>query len=102
LVVLAGPETVSFGEVFTGVLQDSGRAKVVGGTTAGNLETLDGTKFDDGSRLWLVSEAFAPVGLEPGAWEGKGVVPDVSVPTRWDLFTEANDPALARAIALLQ
>jgi carboxyl-terminal processing protease len=102
LVVLAGPETVSFGEVFTGVLQDSGRAKVVGGTTAGNVETLDGTKFDDGSRLWLASEAFAPVGLGPGEWEGKGVVPDVSAPTRWDLFTEANDPALARAIALLQ
>lgn len=37
-----------------------------------------------------------------GDADGKGVVPDVSAPTRRDLFTEANDPALARAIALLQ
>jgi C-terminal peptidase prc len=102
LVLLAGPDTISNGEVFTGILQDSGRAKVIGQTTAGNVETLDQTTFDDGSRLWLASESFAPVGLEAGAWEGVGIEPDVTVPARWDLFTEANDPALAQAIELLQ
>ncbi len=40
------------------------------------------------------SVEVAPERLEAGAWEGQGVSPDVSVPTRWDLFTEAPDPAL--------
>jgi len=102
LVILTGPDTVSYGEIFSGVLQQSGRAKTVGGPTDGNVEVLAGTNFEDGSRLWLATYAFAPVGLKAGAWEGVGVVPDVSVPTRWDLFTEATDPALAQAVALLQ
>jgi hypothetical protein len=51
--------------------------------------------------VWLATRTFAPVGLEAGVWEGDGVVPDVSLPTRWDLFTEATDPALARAVELL-
>lgn len=102
LVILAGPDTVSYGEVFTGVLQASGRAKVVGQATAGNVETLDRYEFGDGSRVWLAAEAFAPVGLEPGAWEGAGILPDVRAPARWDLFTGATDPALPAAVGLLQ
>jgi hypothetical protein len=30
-----------------------------------------------------------------------GVQPDVLLRTRWDLFTEATDPALAEAVELL-
>jgi C-terminal peptidase prc len=102
LVILAGPDTVSYGEVFTGVLQNDGRAKVVGSPTAGNVEQLYDSTFNaDGARLWLAEKTFQPLGLEPGAWEGKGIIPDVSAPTRWDLFTEATDPALARAVQLL-
>jgi C-terminal processing protease CtpA/Prc len=101
LVILAGPDTVSFGEVFTGVLQNDGRAKIIGSPTAGNVEQLDGTTFDDAAELWLAEKTFQPLGLQPRAWEGRGIIPDVSVPTRWDLFTEATDPALARAVQLL-
>ena len=102
LVILTGPDTVSYGEIFSGVLQRSSRARTVGGRTDGNVELLAATNFEDGSRLWLATFAFAPVGLKAGAWEGVGIVPDVSVPTRWDLFTEATDPALAQAVAMLQ
>ncbi len=102
LVILAGPDTVSFGEVFTGVLQNDGRAKIIGSPTAGNVEQLYGTTFDaDGAELWLAEKTFQPLGLKTGVWEGRGIIPDVSVPTRWDLFTEATDPALARAVQLL-
>jgi C-terminal processing protease CtpA/Prc len=102
LVVLADRDTESFAEIFTGVLQLSGRASVIGAPTAGNVETLHKYDYADGSRAWIASEAFAPAGLEAGAWEGDGVSPDVSAPTRWDLFTEATDPALARAVEELQ
>jgi carboxyl-terminal processing protease len=102
LVVLADKDTVSFGEIVTGVLQNEGRAAVVGGRTAGNVETLHGYYLPRGSQAWIAALAFQPNGLPVGVWEGAGITPDESVPTRWDLFTEATDPALARAIELLQ
>ncbi len=63
LVVLIGEDTVSYGEVFAGVLQDRGRARLVGEPTAGNVETLHGYSFDDGSRLWIAQERFVPEDL---------------------------------------
>jgi len=102
LVILADRDSVSFGEVVPGVLQRAGRATVVGGKTAGNVEVLSGFDFKDKSQAWIATFAFQPVGLLPGAWEGVGIQPDESVPTRWDLFTEETDPALARAVDVLQ
>jgi carboxyl-terminal processing protease len=102
LAILADRDTVSFGELFTGVLQNAGRATVLGGTTAGNVELLSGFDFKDRSQAWIATFAFEPVGLSAGAWEGVGIVPDELVPTRWDLFTEETDPALARAVEVLQ
>ena len=101
LIVLVDVDTVSFGEIMSGVLQNSGRARVVGQTTLGNVEIEWGYDFDDSSRVWLAHETFQPVNLPNGIWEKTGIVPDVLVPTRWDLFSEANDPALAKAVELL-
>ena len=101
LVVLVGPDTVSYGEVLSGLLQATGRATVMGQTTLGNVETQWPYTFDDDSRVWLAHELFQPVGQPIGIWENTGIVPDVAIPTRWDLFTEATDPALGRAVELL-
>jgi C-terminal peptidase prc len=101
LAVLVDVDTASFGEVVSGILQNSRGARVVGRTTLGNVETLWGYDFEDGSRAWIAHDTFQPVDLSNGIWEETGIQPDVSVPTRWDLFTEANDPALAVAVELL-
>ncbi len=101
LVVLVDVDTASAGEWLSGILQNQGRAKVVGQTTLGNVETLLGYNFEDGSRAWIAHETFQPVNLPNAIWEDTGIVPDVHVPTRWDLFTEANDPAVAAAVDLL-
>ncbi len=101
LVALIDRNTVSYGEIVSGVLQHSDRATLLGGRTAGNVEQLFRYDFANGSRAWLATRSFAPNGLPPGFWEGTGVLPDVSVPTRWDLFSEATDPALAEAVELL-
>ncbi len=101
LVVLVELETVSFGEIMSGVLQNSGRAMVVGQNTLGNVEVLWDYDFEDGSRAWLAHDTFEPNGLDLGVWEETGIVPDVSVPTRWDLFTEATDPTFPAALQLL-
>lgn len=101
LVVLVGANTVSYGEIVSGVLRLSGRAQIVGEPTPGNVEQLRSYDFEDGSRAWLASATFEPLGQSNGIWERTGINPDVIVPTRWDLFTEASDPALAQAVELL-
>ncbi len=102
LVILVDIGTASYGEISSGVLRVAGRATIVGQTTYGNVERLWGYDFDDGSLAYIASETFQPRGETNGVWEETGIIPDVRVPTRWDLFTEANDPALAAAVAVLQ
>jgi C-terminal peptidase prc len=101
LVVLVDADTVSFGEISSGVLQRSGRATVIGRTTNGNVENLTSFTFADGSRAWLATLTFQPNGLLAGIWEDTGIVPTISAPTRWDLFSELDDPALAKALQVL-
>lgn len=99
LVILVGRDTESYAEVFSGVLQDVGRARLVGQPTAGNVETIYPYDLEDGSRLWLAQETFRPPsGAE---WETRGVIPDVRIPGRWEDFTAANDAQLEAALALL-
>jgi C-terminal processing protease CtpA/Prc len=101
LVVLVGQGTASYGEIFSGVLRTSGEAKTVGVTTKGNVELLNSTSFADGSRVWLARNTFQPKGLFPGAWEESGIAADFVVYGEWHEFTEVNDPALAKAVAVL-
>jgi carboxyl-terminal processing protease len=101
LVVLVGPGTVSFGELMSGILQAQKRAVVVGQTSYGNVEVLRALSFGDGSRAWIAHETFVATGATYGPWEDTGIVPDIVAPTRWDLFTEADDPALAAALTAL-
>jgi len=102
LVVLIDIETASYGEVMSGVLGESGRATLIGQTTYGNVETLWAFSFEDGSRAWIAREAFQFEGQAVGEWEDTGIVPDIVVPSRWDLFTEASDPAMPPALEALQ
>ncbi len=100
LVILVSKETVSFGEVFSGVLQDVGRARVIGQATAGRVETLHSRKFGDGSVAWIAQEGFEPIKSRV-VWRGTGVKPDAEVYADWDTFTFENDPAVAAAVKLL-
>ena len=100
LVVLVGQDTVSYGEVFSGVLQDSGRAKIVGQTTLGNVETLHSYSFEDGSQAWIAQEWFDPTQSHAN-WEQDGIQPDVESFANWDTFRFDNDPSVAAAVALL-
>lgn len=101
LAVLVDSTTVSFGEVMSGVLQASDGATVVGGTTAGNVEVLWAYELEHGWRAWIAHQVFDPADDTYGPWEETGIVPEVVVPTRWDLFTEADDPGLAAAVDAL-
>ncbi|MBI5944913.1 MAG: PDZ domain-containing protein [Chloroflexi bacterium] len=100
LIVLVSEDTASFGEIFSGILKDSGRAKIVGQTSLGNVETLHGYDFDDGSRIWIAAETFNPA-VSHANWEETGIVTDVEAHADWDTFTFENDPAIVAALSLL-
>ncbi len=101
LVVLVGQGTVSFGEITSGVLQDSGRAEIIGETTAGNIELLWGYDFEDGSRAWIAHEAFRPSHHPDLDWEQTGIIPDIEASSNWDEVTTGSDPAIRAALEYL-
>ena len=100
LVVMVSEDTVSFGEIFAGVLKDSGRAKVVGETSLGNVEVLHGYYFEDGSQVWIASERFDSA-FSDSNWEETGIIPDVHAYAEWDTFYFDTDPSIAAALELL-
>jgi C-terminal peptidase prc len=101
LVVLVGEGTASFGEIFSGILQDLGRAYLIGQTTDGNVELLWGFDFEDGSRLWLAHETFRPLNHPEANWEETGIIPDQTVIANWDEHTLETDPVILAALAHL-
>jgi carboxyl-terminal processing protease len=100
LIVMVSQDTVSFGEIFAGVLQDAGRARIVGETSLGNVEVLHGYDFEDGSQVWIAAETFTSA-FSDANWEETGIVPDVQAFAEWDTFYFETDPSIAAAINLL-
>jgi carboxyl-terminal processing protease len=100
IVVVVSEDTVSFGEIFAGVMRDSRGAKIVGETSLGNVEVLHGYGFDDGSQVWIASETFFPENSDDN-WEETGIVPDVTAFAEWDTFYFETDPSVAAAVQLL-
>src|SRR6266498_235977 len=100
LVVMVSKDTVSYGEIFAGIMRDSRDAKITGETSLGNVELLHGFDFDDGSQMWLASETFFPEHSDEN-WEETGIVPDVQAFADWDTFTFDDDPSVAAAVTLL-
>lgn len=78
LVILTDGGVNSAAEGFAGALQASGRATIIGKTTAGNVEAVLPFCLRDGSQAWIATGVLAP--LRGATWEGRGVVPDVDVP----------------------
>ncbi len=79
LVVLIDGDVHSAAEGLAGALQANGRARVVGATSAGNVEAVLPFCLRDGSQAWLATGVLAP--LSGATWEGRGVEPDVAVDT---------------------
>ncbi|MEW5942087.1 MAG: S41 family peptidase, partial [Chloroflexota bacterium] len=100
LIILIGENSASFGEIFSGVLKDNGRAMLVGQPTLGNVELLHGYSLPDGSNLWIAEETFDPA-VSHANWELSGLLPDLEAFADWDTFTFETDPAIAAALTLL-
>jgi len=98
LIVMVGPETASFGEIFAGILKDIGRAYLIGEQTLGNGEILNIYNFLDGSRAWIAHATFRPLNHPEQDWEQTGITPDLSIPVNWASVTLEDDPAVQAAL----
>jgi carboxyl-terminal processing protease len=96
VVVLAGPASTSAAEVFAAAVQDLGRGKVIGRSTAGAVLGAQAFPLPDGGVVTLpVINLWRASGKRI---EGSGVEPDVwMLPTIEDLRA-GHDPVLARAL----
>jgi carboxyl-terminal processing protease len=99
LVVLVDEQTVADAEQLAAILQDQGRATIVGEATSGQTHGDASIDLPDGSLLQIVSYGFQ---LPDGqTLEGVGVTPDVIVEADWLAYPEAEDPFLLAALEVL-
>jgi carboxyl-terminal processing protease len=99
--LLVGSRTASASEIFSGGMQEIGRAKVIGTQTCGCVLGITRPREMKGGSVLEISESMwmTPKGRK---LEGAGVIPDkIVAPTIADL-QQKRDPALAEAEKTLQ
>jgi carboxyl-terminal processing protease len=99
LVVLVNNGTASAAEILAGALRDYKRAVLIGEPTYGKGSVQSIRQLSDGAALHItIATWFTPKHSEI---EGKGLVPDFSVPLTEDDMKKGTDPQLNRAIDYL-
>lgn len=100
LAVLVSDQTAGQAEAFAGLLQDLGRAQIVGTQTRGDLAQIT-TATLPSSRLQLLIPTGEYIGVKNNSWRGKGVTPNVVSELSWEEFTAEDDPHIQQAIDVL-
>jgi carboxyl-terminal processing protease len=101
LVVLQDQTSGALAQLVAGLLQQQERAVVIGEYVNGPFYTTQVFEFRDGSALILSTSVYRPYEKTDQRAHDSGVMPDVVLPSRWDLFTDENDPLIAKAVELL-
>jgi carboxyl-terminal processing protease len=94
--ILVDEVTASASEVFTGGLQEHGRVRVFGRTSAGQALPAVYQELVNGDYLYRpVSDFVTPKGIR---FEGRGIVPDESVPLDRGSLLSGRDVTMERAL----
>ncbi len=101
LAVLVSDLTQGQAEVFAGMLQDLGRAKLVGNTTRGRTAVVTRLTMPV-SKLELIVPSGEYLGIKGQSWYGKGITPAVATEQRWEEYGEDDDIVLNRAVEELK
>jgi carboxyl-terminal processing protease len=100
VVVLVDEATEADAEQMAAILQDQGRATIVGTQTSGQTHGAQTVDFADGSLLQIVTFGFQ---LPDGrTLEGQGVTPDVEVAGDWLDYPESEDPGILAALEVIE
>ena len=101
LAVLVDETTASIAEVFALVLQETGRARVFGNPSAGNVEITRRYDLPEGAAAFIAVERY--ISMQGKNIEGRGVTPDARISQRWrDVSLSGDDQALKAAVRWLE
>jgi carboxyl-terminal processing protease len=100
MAVLVSEMTTGNAEAFAGLLQDAGRAQIIGAPTRGQLAQFSPMTLPS-SQIQMLIPSGDFLGLKNTSWRGKGVQPNIVSNKAWEDFTAANDPQLQQAIDAL-
>lgn len=94
--VLIDPLSVSTSEIFAAGMQAAGRVRVFGETSAGQALPATAVRLpNDDVLMHVIADLTVPDGTRV---EGRGVVPDVSIPLRREDLLAGRDAALEAAV----
>ena len=100
LAVLIDETTASIAEVFALALQETGRARVFGNPSAGNVEITRRYDLPEGAAALIAVERY--ISMQGKNIEGQGVTPDQPIAQRWrDVTSQADDQTLHAAVQWL-
>lgn len=95
--ILTDELSASTSEIFAGGMQALGRARVFGGTSAGQALPALMPRLPNGDvLLHAIADMIGPGGVR---WEGPGVIPDTPAPLTREALLAGRDPALEAAVA---
>lgn len=99
LVVLVNQNSASASEIVAGAIQDRGRGVLIGERTFGKGSVQRPYRLSDGSELRVtIARWYTP---NDRAIHGKGLEPDIEVPSPEATAPEGEDPQLDRAVEYL-
>ena len=99
LVVLIGPSTASAAEITAAAVQDHQRGKLIGRTTNGSVVAAQWFELPDGGKMMIPVSDF--VRSNGRRVEGMGVEPDIWILPTLEDVRSGRDPALERALELI-
>jgi hypothetical protein len=100
IAIIVGPDTEGSPEIFAAALQASKRATVVGLQTPGKIFGYTTVPLPDGSNLTFASQSYKTSKGQDLA--ELGVEPDIVVEADWDEVSVESDPAIEKAVELLE
>lgn len=100
LVILTEHFTASAGEFLPGILQDDGRAYVIGDTTVGCISSARFTGLADGSAIQIEANQVL-LGNDRLNLNGVGVTPNETIVRTPEILASGDDPQLDRAVQYL-
>lgn len=100
IVIIVGPDTEGSPEIFAAALQASKRATIIGLQTPGRIFGYTTVPLPDGSYFTFASQSYkTSKGQDLAEF---GVKPDVVVEADWDAVSVERDPAIEKAVELLE
>ncbi|WP_169238259.1 S41 family peptidase [Candidatus Roseilinea sp. NK_OTU-006] len=100
MAVLVSELTSGQAEAFAGLLQDLGRAQIVGTKTSGQVAQF-ATATLPSSRLRVQFPTADYISVKNNSWRGRGVTPNILSAAAWEDFTAEDDPHVQQAIHVL-